>query len=74
MEAIEYNLLDAQGLLFEEPYRLFIDDMRDIVQASTLLSFIGNGVNRISEIAARAIKPATTLSGPLDKLITLGYI
>ncbi len=73
-EAIEYNLLNAQGVLFEEPYRLFIDDMRDIVQASTLLSFIGNGVNRLSEIAARANKPATSLSGPLDKLITLGYI
>lgn len=74
LEAIGYNLLDAQGLLFEEPYRLFIDDMRDIVQASTLLSFIGNGVNRLSEIATRANKPATSLSGPLDKLITLGYI
>lgn len=73
-EAIAYNLLNAQGLLFEEPYRLFIDDMRDIVQATTLLSFIGNGVNRLSEIASRANKPATSLSGPLDKLIKLGYI
>jgi len=73
-EAIEYNILNAQGVLFDEPYRLFIDDMRDIVQASTLLSFIGNGVNRISEIATRTNKPATSLSGPLDKLITLGYI
>lgn len=73
-EAIRYNLLNAQGMLFEEPYRLFMDDMRDIVQASTLLSIIGNGVNRISEIATRANKPATSLSGPLDKLITLGYI
>jgi AAA+ ATPase superfamily predicted ATPase len=73
-EAIKYNLLNAQGLLFDEPYRLFIDDMRDIVQAATLLSFIGNGVNRLSEIAARTNKPATSLSGPLDNLITLGYI
>jgi AAA+ ATPase superfamily predicted ATPase len=73
-EAIGFNVLNAQGMLFEEPYHLFIDDMRDILQASTLLSFIGNGVNRISEIAARANKPATSLSGPLDKLITLGYI
>ena len=73
-EAIEYNLMSPQGVLFEEPYRLFIDDMRDIVQASTLLSFIGNGVNRLSEIAARVNKPATSLSGPLDKLISLGYI
>jgi hypothetical protein len=73
-ESIRYNLLNAQGTLFEEPYRLFIDDMRDIVQASTLLSLIGNGANRISEIAARVNKPVTSLSGPLDKLITLGYI
>jgi uncharacterized protein len=73
-EAIEYNILNPQGILFEEPYRLFTDDMRDIVQASTLLSFIGNGVNRLSEIAARTNKPATSLSGPLDKLIMLGYI
>jgi len=53
-EAITYNLLNAQGTLYEEPYRLFIDDMRDIVQASTLLSLIGNGANRISEIAAKS--------------------
>lgn len=73
-ESIRYNLFNAQGTLYEEPYRLFIDDMRDIVQAATLLSLIGNGANRISEIAARVNKPATSLSGPLDRLITLGYI
>ncbi len=73
-DAIMYNLLNAQGTLYEEPYRLFIDDMRDIVQASTLLSLIGNGANRLSEIAVRANKPATSLSGPLEKLISLGYL
>ncbi|MBK9292056.1 MAG: ATP-binding protein [Bacteroidetes bacterium] len=73
-EAIVHNVINAKGLLFEEPYRLLIDDMRDIVQASTLLSLIGNGVNRVSEIAARTNKPATSLSRPLDKLIELGYI
>lgn len=73
-EAIMYNLLNAQGTLYEEPFRLFIDDMRDIVQASTLLSLIGNGANRLSEIAVRANKPATSLSGPLEKLISLGYL
>lgn len=73
-EAISYNLLNAQGTLYEEPYRLFIDDMRDIIQATTLLSLIGNGANRLSEIAARANKPATSLSGPLEKLVSLGYL
>jgi AAA+ ATPase superfamily predicted ATPase len=73
-ESIAYNVLNSHGLLYEEPNRLFVDDMRDIVQASTLLSIIGNGVSRLSEIATRVNKPATSLSGPLDKLISLGYI
>ncbi len=73
-EAIAYNLANPQGTLYEEPFRLFLDDMRDTVQASTLLSLIGNGANRLSEIATRANKPATSLSGPLEKLISLGYL
>lgn len=73
-EAIDYHLMSSQGTLNEEPLRLFMDDMRDVVQTSTLLSVIGNGVNRLSEIAGRLEKPATSLSGPLDKLIQLGFI
>ena len=74
MSAIAWHLLNAQGTLYEEPLRLFMDDMRDVVQTSTLLSVIGNGVNRLSEIAGRLEKPSTSLSGPLDKLIQLGFI
>lgn len=73
-DAIEFLLLSTQGTLYEEPLRLLVDDMKDIVQASTLLTIIGNGCNRLSEIATRADKPATNLSRPLEKLITLGYI
>lgn len=73
-EAIEYLLLSTQGTLYEEPLRLLIDDMKDTVQTTTLLTIIGNGCNRLSEIATRAGKPATNLSRPLEKLITLGYI
>ena len=48
--------------------------MRDTAQSYTILSLIGNGVHRMSEIAARLEKPSTSLAGPLDKLIQLGYI
>lgn len=72
--AIRKVLLDPQGPLMEEPQRLLRDDMRDTVQASTLLTLIGNGANRISEIAARAGKEANALSEPLAKLRDLGYI
>lgn len=73
-QSIAYNILNPLGTLYEEPIRLFMDDMRDVVQASTLLSVIGSGANRLSEIAGRLEKPATHLSGPLEKLRQLDFI
>jgi AAA+ ATPase superfamily predicted ATPase len=73
-ESIEHHIINSHGVLYEEPYRLLFDDMRDVIQASTLLSVIGSGANRLSEIAARVEKPATQLSRPLNKLIELGFI
>ncbi len=72
--AMKTHLFSSFGTLIEEPLRLFVDDMRDTAQSYTILSLIGNGVHRMSEIAARLEKPATSLAGPLDKLIQLGYI
>lgn len=72
--AIEKLLLDNKGFLADEPIRLLRDDMRDTVQASTLLSIIGNGANRLSEIAGRVGKEATQITEPLSKLRELGYI
>jgi len=73
-DALKTHLFSSFGLLIEEPLRLFIDDMRDTAQSYTILSLIGNGVHRMSEIAARLEKPSTSLAGPLDRLIQLGYI
>ena len=73
-EAITYYIMHPLGTLYEEPIRLFMDDMRDVIQASTLLSVIGSGSSRLSEIAARLEKPATSLSGPLEKLRQLDFI
>ena len=73
-EALQTHLFSSFGTLTEEPLRLFVDDMRDTAQSFTILSLIGNGVHRMSEIAARLEKPATSLAGPLDRLIQLGYI
>jgi hypothetical protein len=72
--AINNIILDRYGVLHEEPARLFFDDMRESVRAFSILSVIGNGSNRLSEIAARLNKPATQLSRPIDNLIQLGYL
>lgn len=73
-EAIDNLILDPNGILAEEPQRLLYEDMRQIVQASTLLSIIGNGVNRLSEIASRAGKEATAITEPLGRLIELDLV
>jgi AAA+ ATPase superfamily predicted ATPase len=72
--ALEMHLFSSLGTLVEEPLRLFVDDMRDTAQSYTILSLIGSGVHRMSEIAARLEKPATSLAGPLERLNQLGYI
>jgi AAA+ ATPase superfamily predicted ATPase len=66
--AIRSLILSPLGVLFEEPSRLLLDDMRDTTQAASILSLIGQGCHRISEIAARLGKPMTALSRPFQRL------
>lgn len=73
-EAVVNQIFDLNGLLHEEPLRLFLDDARDSVQMHTLISIIASGANRLNEIGSRIEKPVTQLSRPLQRLIDLGYI
>jgi AAA+ ATPase superfamily predicted ATPase len=73
-DAVRRHLLDQNGVLYEEPERLFSDEMRTSVQAFSVLSLIGAGCHRMSEIAGRLGKPATQLSRLLGFLNDLGYI
>ena len=73
-EAIAMLVLDRDGVLHEEPTRLLQDDMRSSVQAQSLLSLIGSGCHRLSEIASRLEKPAGSLTRPLGNLVDLGYV
>ena len=52
-DALWHNILSVNGTLYEEPIKLFQDDVKDIVKTSTIMSYIGTGANRLSEIAAR---------------------
>lgn len=72
--AVKNLLLSPDGTLADEPTRLLRDDLRDVVLSRTILSIIGSGVNRLSEIAARMGKAATELSLPMRRLIEMGYI
>lgn len=61
-------------MLYDEPKRLFLDDMTATVQSESLMSVIAAGANRLSEIAARMGRDATALSLPLDRLIQMKYL
>ncbi len=73
-DALWQNVFSSNGVLYEEPVKLFQDDVKDIVKTATLMSYIGAGASRLSEIAARCAEPATNLSRPLRKLIDLGFL
>ena len=72
-DALWHNILSVNGTLYEEPIKLFQDDVKDIVKTSTIMSYIGTGANRLSEIAARCNEPATNLSRPLKNSLILGF-
>lgn len=73
-DALWHTILSIHGMLYEEPIKLFQDDVNDVVKTSTIMSYIGAGATRLSEIAARCNEPATNLSRPLKKLIDLGFL
>lgn len=73
-EAIRGMLLGPTTVLYDEPKKLFLDDMKVTVQSESLMAVIAGGANRLSEIASRMGREATSLSAPLDRLIQMTYI
>ena len=72
--ALRHLLLTPDGTLADEPGRLLRDEIRDLSLSRTLLSAIGNGMNRLSEIAGHLNKNATELNVPLRRLIDMGFV
>ena len=72
--AVYRNVCSSLGVLRNEPQFLLLDDVGDVAQASAVLSFIGAGAHRASEIAARMARPLTDLSRPFQRLTELGIV
>ena len=67
-------ILDRLGILHDEPVRLLHDELRETMQAHSILSLIGQGCHRLSEIASRIEKPASSLARPIAMLVDLGLV
>lgn len=73
-KAVDFCVLDTLGPLHDEPDLLLREEIPPAVSLRPLLDIIGAGVHRISEIAARLGKSATSLTRPLSNLIDLGIV
>lgn len=72
--SVRKNACSPLGVLRNEPQFLLLDDVGDVAQASAVMSFIGGGAHRASEIAARMLRPTTDMSRPFQRLTELGIV
>jgi len=73
-KAVEALVLDPLGVLHQEPDRLLLDDMGEVARAASILSLVGQGCTRLSEIAGRLSVPATSLTRPVNRLLELSLL
>jgi len=68
------EVFPANGLFHDEPSFVLKDDLEGAAQAASVLSLIGQGSERPSEMAARLQVPQTALGRPLKRLMELGLV
>jgi AAA+ ATPase superfamily predicted ATPase len=71
---IERLVLAPLGPLHNEPDRMLLEEIPPAVELRPLLDAIGAGAHRVSEIAGRLGRPATSMSRPLDRLVGMGLV
>lgn len=71
---VERLVLDPLGPLHREPDRLLLEEVPSALEVRPVLDAIGAGAHRVSEIAARLGRPATSMSRPLERLIEMGLV
>jgi hypothetical protein len=69
---VEQLVLDPMGPLHREPDRLLLEEIPSALEVRPVLDAIGAGAHRVSEIAGRVGRPATSMSRPLERLLGLG--
>lgn len=72
--AVDTLVLDPKGPLHREPDRLLQAETPSATALRPLLDVIGNGAHRVSEIAGRLGRQASSLAGPLATLGEMGLI
>ena len=69
---IDRLVLDPLGPLHREPDHILLEEVPSALEVRPVLDAIGAGVHRVSEIAGRMGRPATSLARPLERLVGMG--
>ena len=72
--AVDTLVLDPSGPLHLEPDRLLMEEVPPATALRPLLDVIGAGAHRVSEIAGRLGRPASSLARPLAALGEMGLV
>ncbi|HNS19388.1 MAG TPA: ATP-binding protein [Sedimentisphaerales bacterium] len=72
--AVDECVLDPLGPLHREPDRLLLEELPPAAACRPILDVIGMGAHRLSEIAGRLGKPATSLGHALSRIVDLGLV
>jgi AAA+ ATPase superfamily predicted ATPase len=73
-DQIESLVLDRLGPLHGEPDRMLLEEIPSALELRPILDAIGAGAHRVSEIAGRLGRPATSMSRPLDRLVGMALV
>lgn len=71
---VDALVLDPAGPLHDEPDRLLLEELPPAEALRPVLDALGAGASRVSEVAARIGRPATSLQHPLARLAELGLV
>lgn len=67
-------VMDPLGPLHLEPERVLLEEVPTALEVRPVLDAIGAGAHRLSEVAGRLGRAATSLTRPLDRLVGMGLV
>jgi AAA+ ATPase superfamily predicted ATPase len=74
VQRVQRLVLDPLGPLHREPDHILIEEVPSALEVRPVLDAIGAGVHRVSEIAGRMGRAATSIARPLDRLVQMGLV
>ena len=73
-EAIQELILDEMGNLYDEPTRLFMDEVSDIAPYSSIMLAVGSGKQKYSSISDALGKTTAELAKPMKILTEIFFL